>query len=387
VAEANVAWVLGRDLVHHCALETRGNGQAHGGGERKRPMAVAHRDRAREHVVVAGGMAHAVKRDVIRRRGDEGNLRRGGARRQTHAHGGLDANLLQARHDVAVRVDGLWRLGGRQADVARADEHERIGGVDAGGLDAGDDVARLTGREQAAGARAPGLDEVERDPCAAAGHARELEVAVHKRLAVARRHVGDDQLLRVGVVDADDRFAFLGAHDALIDRERPDSRRAVAAVAVVLDDGRLHVHLGERVVDVGIAARGRADDTRLRERRDAAAQSVELPAIGIGTAESRQQDAIARGAGVGQILRAEHETAAGAATHIHGADPPLGHARDLVCASNPPASKMSRSRGVSTHEAVKAWPLRVLTTRTRAPAASEARRSSTRSLSSRWIAS
>ena len=61
---------------------------------------------------------------------------------------------------------------------------------------------RAARRQQPARARAARLQEVERDPRAAAGHAGQREVARALRLAVPHGHAGHDDLLGVGVVDA-----------------------------------------------------------------------------------------------------------------------------------------------------------------------------------------
>ena len=66
--------------------------------------------------------------------------------------------------------------------------------------------------QQPAGAGAARIDEVERDARAAAGHAGQLEVAGRRGLAVGDRHVGDDQLLGVRVVDAHQRLAVARGH-------------------------------------------------------------------------------------------------------------------------------------------------------------------------------
>src|SRR5262249_53953644 len=120
---------------------------------------------------------------------------------------------------------------------AGADEHEGIGGVDQGGLDAGHDVTGVPGGKQAPGARPAGVEEVQRDSCSATGHPGQLEIAVDGGLAVLHGDVGDDDLLGVRVVDADHRFALAGGDEPLVDGERTDGRRAVATVAGVVDDG------------------------------------------------------------------------------------------------------------------------------------------------------
>src|SRR2546429_8575178 len=146
-------------------------------------------------------------------------------------------------------------------------------------------------RSQAAGHRTAGIEEVERDARPAAGDARQLEVALDGRLAVLHRHVGDDELLRVRVVDLHHRFAVArGGQQLLVDGERADRRRAVAAAAHVVHERRRYVHLGERVVDVGADEGAGPDDGRLGERRDPAAQALALAALRIGAAARGAHD-------------------------------------------------------------------------------------------------
>src|SRR5204863_6683497 len=94
------------------------------------------------------------------------------------------------------------------------------------------------------------------------------------------------------------------------------------------------------------------------------------------------------GARVRKVLVVEDEAAAGPAAHVHRRNALLGHALLLfVCASTPPASRISRSRGVSTHVVAKLSPVRVFVTVIDVPATSEARSVSMRSTSSRSIVS
>src|SRR5207247_11180327 len=164
-------------------------------------------------------------------------------------------------------------------------------------------------------------------------------------------------------------------------------RRAVAAVAHVVHERCLHGHLSERVVDVGAGEGAGPDDARLGERRDPAAQAVELAAVGIGAAERGEQDRIPLAARLGKIFGVEAETAARAASHVDGPYAALGHDSPFVYARTPPASTMSRPRGVARHEVVKVAPVRWLAMVTRTPALSAAGRSGRCSRSSRSIVS
>src|SRR5207302_9366585 len=163
----------------------------------------------------------------------------------------------------------------------------------------------------------------------------------------------------VRVVDAHARLALDRRDEVLVDGEGPDGGGAVAAVALVVHEGPRHLDLGEGVVHVGPGVGRRPDDTRLRERRDAAAEPVELAAVWIRAPERREEDPIALGAHARQIDGAEDEAAARPAPHVDGADASLGYGPPLdVWARSPPARRMSRSRAVRTPGAEKRRPRR-----------------------------
>src|SRR2546422_3606942 len=137
--------------------------------------------------------------------------------------------------------------------------------------------------------------------------------------------MGDDELPRVGVVDADACLALDRRHETLVDGEGADGRGAIAAVALVVHEGGRHLDLREGVVHVSAGAGRRADDARLGQGRDATAQPVELAAVRIGTPERREEDTVALGARARQVGRVEDEAAARPAPHVDGADPPPRH--------------------------------------------------------------
>ena len=70
------------------------------------------------------------------------------------------------------------------------------------------------------------------------GHARQREITVDGGAAIVHREARDDDLPRVGVVDADDGVGAGHLDHSFVDRERPDRRGHVAAIAAVIDGGR-----------------------------------------------------------------------------------------------------------------------------------------------------
>src|SRR5215468_8738442 len=326
MAESHVAAGFGRRaLVDERALDASGYSEAHGRGERERAMAVGHGDCTPHDVRRVARHVRAIESRVLRRRRHHRHLWRGRAARYAHELGGGDADLFEARAERLVAINGLRRLGARDAEVARAHEDHGDRRVHQGGLDAVDDVARLARGQETPGAGAAGLDEVEGDARARPGHSGQLEVAVHGRLAARHRHARHDELLGVRIVDADQGFTVPWLNEALLDGEGSDGGGTVAAIAGVVHLRLAHLDLAEGVVDVGSGVIRRADDARLRQGRDAAAETVQLAAVGIGAAEGGEEDVVAFNARWGEIALVEDQAAAGASAHVDGSDACLGH--------------------------------------------------------------
>jgi len=61
-----------------------------------------------------------------------------------------------------------------------------------------------------------------------------------------------------------------------------DGRRHVAAVCSIVDGRLIHGDLRKRVIDVGVAARGRTDNARFSRARKGRRPYVELAPAGVG---------------------------------------------------------------------------------------------------------
>ena len=118
----------------------------------------------------------------------------------------------------------------------------------------------------------------------------------------------DDDLARVGVVDAHGRIA--GRSDGGPGPRRPRTARPPRTCCRNCRSNRrardLDRDLREGVVHVGIVAARRADDADFRQRGDAAAHAVELPPVGVGRAHDGEEDRRPGVAVGGQIACAEH---------------------------------------------------------------------------------
>ena len=162
-----------------------------------------HRHHAHEQVAVRGVDRGARQRRRRRRRCDDGDLRVAqrhvvGRAAESHGDPAGPAHLVEQRHRGGVRVDGVRVLGRGEPDVRGEDDHDGVAGVDERGRDGpavGQPqlVDRPAGREQGAGARAGGVEEVQAHRRAGAGDARDGErpgdggAAVDARRSATRR--------------------------------------------------------------------------------------------------------------------------------------------------------------------------------------------------------
>src|SRR5690606_9584045 len=174
-------------------------------------------------------------------------------------------------------------------------------------------------RQQPAGLRARQVAELEPDRRASAGHAVDRQRAAHRGAPALEREARDDQLAGVGVVDAHAGFgAARRGHQPLVDREGPDRRRHVAAVARIVDRRLRHRHLRERVVDIGPGMRRRADHAHLGQRSQPASHAVELAPGRVGRAHRSQEDRRPAPPLGRQIALVEHQRLRRAASHEDG---------------------------------------------------------------------
>ena len=111
------------------------------------------------------------------------------------------------------------------------------------------------------------------------------------------------------------------------DRERPDGRGEIAAVAAPVHERLVDRDLAEQVVDVVIRPRALRQDHRLAGARGGSAHAVDLLAVRVRAADHAQQQRITRRArhlrGLGQVLQAEEHALAGTAAHVGGGNADL----------------------------------------------------------------
>jgi len=147
---------------------------------------------------------------------------------------------------------------------------------------------------------------------------RNFHVAGGDGAAVLDGEMRVHDLFRVGVEHAHHGRAVGQGEDAFLDGEGGDGGGHVAAVGGHVDHVVADADLREGIVHVGVVA-GRAFDPHgLGQGRDAAAQAVELAAIGVGTAHDGAQHAVAFLDIGGHVLGAEEHGLRGAAAEKHG---------------------------------------------------------------------
>src|SRR5215212_215929 len=303
-----------RDLVDDRALDGGGDRRADAGRACQRAVALAHRDHADGQVDALGRLIDPAGRAVARRWRHHHHLRlalrlqaaRASIGTQPHHYGGVLADLFERGDERAVGIDILRELGGVRAQVGGAHEHQRVGRVDQRNLEGaavgqGDRLADLAGRQQPLPERAARLQELQRDPGGRPRHAVDGVVALDLSPAIADRNMAEVELAGVDAQDPDGGHRLDGLDQPLVDGERADRGRHIAAGAQELDHRRLDVDLPEAEGHVGSGVRaGHPDDADLAQRGDAAAEAVDLAAVRIGAAEGGQDDRALCGVVVGR---------------------------------------------------------------------------------------
>ena len=222
---------------------------------------------------------------------------------------------LQPFEQGGVGVELVGGLATGEAEVPGSDDHQRHGGVEAGDLDAVDDVDALPRREDRAGDRAPGVEEVQPDRRRGPGHPVDPRIARVGDLSAGSSHGDVDARAGVDVVDAHGGGAVGGRYQPLLDRERADARQHVAAVGAGVHRPLADPDLGEQVVHVAVGLLGRRDDGHLAGQGAAPADAVELQQV--GGADGADQGLIAGALVGGQPLAQEERAAGGACAHQH----------------------------------------------------------------------
>ncbi len=165
------------------------------------------------------------------------------------------------------------------AEVGGPGHDDRHAVVDAGDLDAIDDVQHAAGRQQCAGGRARGISEQQADRRGGAGDAGDRGTEPpYSGTPPGVAKVGGNDAAGVHHPDAGCGGLRAGLDQPALGRERADSGQDVPAVLLVGDRRLLDAELQEQVVDVGVVtlltARRRrpwtSADARRRARRSAA---------------------------------------------------------------------------------------------------------------------
>jgi hypothetical protein len=116
-------------------------------------------------------------------------------------------------------------------------------------------MQRFSSRQQAARPRTGQIPELQPDRRSRSRDTIDAQRPIHARLPAQHLEARVDQLARVGVVNAHrDLTVARSGQEPLVDSERADGRRHVAAVCAVVDGRPVHRDLRERVVDVRVGA-------------------------------------------------------------------------------------------------------------------------------------
>ena len=151
--------------------------------------------------------------------------------------------------------------------------------------------------------------------------------------------MGNDGLANIHLPDTHDCRTVVrnatGVDQPAHDRERPNRRGEVPAVAAPVHEGLVDRHLPEQVIHIMFrrVAAGKYDG--LAGARGGATHSVGMLAVRVGAADYPQQQGVTHRAGdpgrLRKILQAEKHAFAGATAHVDCRNPDLGcmsHAAD-----------------------------------------------------------
>src|ERR1700733_1919765 len=222
-----------------------------------------HEQSANDEVYILGFHRLTVDGLIVCRRADQEEERHVGAFGfgvlglfdQAAHQGGMATDFLDGFHKWFVGLDLIWRLGPLQVQARRMYEDYRIAGID-DGYGVFDpiylnNVFGVSGRHKLAGYTADDIRPIHSDLCASAWHAIDGQVAVNHGFAALYRNFSHQNLVAVSHADAHGGNWLHRLHQAFVDGERPDRRRNIPAVGVVVDKGGVEAHLGEGVVDIG----------------------------------------------------------------------------------------------------------------------------------------
>ncbi len=113
-----------------------------------------------------------------------------------------------------------------------------------------------------------------------------------------------------------------------MDGEGARGGRQVAAVAAPVHERLVDGHLSVKVVDIVVGHAGLGQDHALGGGRGGPAHAVDVGGVRVGAADDAQEELVAGCAGLlasgGQVLQAEENAFAGAATEVGGGDFDLG---------------------------------------------------------------
>ena len=175
------------------------------------------------------------------------------------------------------------------------------------------------------------LHEFQLDGTGSAGNTGDGEVAVVDDLTILGIHIGNDDLICIGIVDANGGDALLRLDQTLLNGEGTDAGGDVAAVAFVAHQGLVHADLGEGVVHIRVGPIGLFNDGYLAGDGLCAAQTVYL--FLVRAAHQLQQQRLPEGLVLGKILFQNVDALAGAAPENGDGKGALCvvHCNDLLC--------------------------------------------------------
>ena len=155
------------------------------------------------------------------------------------------------------------------------------------------------------------LQKFQLDRAGGSGSTGDGEVAVVDYLTVLGLDVGNDDLFRIGIVDANGGDPLLCLDQPLLNGEGTDARGNVSAVTFVAHQGLVHADLGEGVIHIRVEMIGLFNDGYLAGDGLCTAQTVDL--FLVRATHQLQQQRLPEGLVLGKILFHNVYALAGAA--------------------------------------------------------------------------
>ncbi|MNC31880.1 hypothetical protein D3C75_802160 [compost metagenome] len=175
----------------------------------------------------------------------------------------MQSQGLQATQELFVGIQFSRTFIAALTQLASFDDHHRHRHVDAGHWNTVDQILRLPSREKLAGLAARSIQEGELHRSSGTRHTIDGGVTFIADLPTGRLYLGVHKSARVEVANTHTCQVFGGFYQPLLDGERANGAKHVAAIRRGVDSTLGDHDLNEQIVDIRLRMQRRADDRHL----------------------------------------------------------------------------------------------------------------------------